>query len=77
MLPGAQLAEKDDGYLRIECASRFMGFIDDLELRVEGEHLLVRSESRTGYYDFGVNRKRINALRQSLALAGYTIPETP
>ncbi|MBU2896304.1 DUF1499 domain-containing protein [Vibrio hepatarius] len=62
-LSGAKLAAKQDGYLRIECTSKIMRFTDDLELRVEGKNLIVRSESRIGYSDFGVNRKRANQLR--------------
>jgi len=65
-LSGAKLAAKQDGYLRIECTSRIMRFTDDLELRIEGETLIVRSESRIGYSDFGVNRKRANQLRALL-----------
>ena len=43
-----------------------MRFVDDLELRIDGNVLLVRSESRIGYSDFGVNRKRAEQLRKQL-----------
>ncbi len=69
-LSGAQTAEKTDGYIRIECTSRIMRFVDDLELKIEDDHLLVRSESRVGYSDFGVNRRRAAELREKLNLAG-------
>ena len=65
-LPGAKTAAKEQGYLRIECTSKILRFVDDLELRIEGDTLLVRSESRVGYSDFGVNRKRAEKLRQLL-----------
>ena len=65
-LPGAKTAVKEQGYLRIKCTSKVMRFVDDLELRVEGNTLLVRSESRVGYSDFGVNRKRADMLRELL-----------
>jgi len=65
-LPGAKTAVKDDGYLRIECTSRIMRFVDDLELRIHDGQLIVRSESRVGYSDFGVNRKRAEQLRALL-----------
>ncbi|KJY75431.1 hypothetical protein TW78_05700 [Vibrio coralliilyticus] len=68
-LPGAKTAVKEEGYLRIECTSKIMRFVDDLELRIEGNTLLVRSESRTGYSDFGVNRKRAEQLRALLRSA--------
>lgn len=65
-LPGAKTAVKKGDYLRIECTSKILRFIDDLELRIQGKQLLVRSESRVGYSDFGVNRKRAEQLRQLL-----------
>ena len=68
-LPGAKTAVKEDNYLRIECTSKIMRFVDDLELKIEGDHLIVRSESRVGYSDFGVNRKRAEQLRSLLANA--------
>lgn len=65
-LPGAKTAAKKEHYLRIECTSQIMRFVDDLELRIDGEQLIVRSESRTGYSDFGVNRTRTEQLRAEL-----------
>ncbi len=68
-LPGAKTAVKEGDYLRIECTSRIMRFVDDLELKIIDDKLVVRSESRVGYSDFGVNRKRANQLRQELSAA--------
>ena len=68
-LPGAKTAVKEDNNLRIECTSKIMRFVDDLELKIEGDQLIVRSESRVGYSDFGVNRKRAEQLRSLLANA--------
>ncbi|TMX72930.1 DUF1499 domain-containing protein [Vibrio rotiferianus] len=69
-LPGAKTAVKEGNYLRIECTSKIMRFVDDLELKIEDNQLIVRSESRVGYSDFGVNRKRAEQLRALLANAG-------
>ncbi|SUP43915.1 Uncharacterized protein conserved in bacteria [Vibrio furnissii] len=69
-LPGAKTADKDGPYLRIECTTRILRFVDDLELKLTDDHLLVRSESRVGYSDFGVNRRRAESLREKLAEAG-------
>ncbi|SKA54266.1 DUF1499 domain-containing protein [Enterovibrio nigricans] len=69
-LPGARIGEQNAEYARIECVSRIMRFVDDLELRKDGDTLIVRSESRVGYSDFGVNRKRIESLREALKQAG-------
>ncbi|EPW7381868.1 DUF1499 domain-containing protein [Vibrio cholerae] len=69
-LPGAVTAEKNAQYLRIECTSKVFRFVDDLELKIEQDHLWVRSESRIGYSDFGVNRRRAEELREKLTLSG-------
>ncbi len=66
-LPGAKTAVKEGDYLRIECTSKIMRFVDDLELKIIDGKLVVRSESRLGYSDFGVNRKRAEQLRQELS----------
>ncbi|MDW1971791.1 DUF1499 domain-containing protein [Vibrio sp. 945] len=68
-LPGAKTAVKERNYLRIECTSKIMRFVDDLELKIAGDQLIVRSESRVGYSDFGVNRKRADQLREKLTQA--------
>ena len=65
-LPGAQLGQKSDNYLRVECVSRVFQFVDDFEVTQQGSTLIVRSESRTGYSDFGVNRERADLFRQKL-----------
>ena len=46
--------------------------MDDLELQLRAEDgiIAVRSASRVGYSDFGVNRKRVETLRQALEVAG-------
>ncbi|EGU43575.1 hypothetical protein VII00023_04023 [Vibrio ichthyoenteri ATCC 700023] len=69
-LSGAKTAVSDDNYLRIECTSTIMRFVDDLELQIKDGQLIVRSESRVGYSDFGVNRKRAEQLRNYLNEAG-------
>lgn len=65
------VAEKDD-YLRAEFASKLMGFVDDAEFLLDpGARVIhVRSASRLGRRDFGVNRARIEALRAAVAARG-------
>lgn len=62
-----EIVTATDDYLRAECRSR-RGFVDDLEFRlaVREPAIHVRSASRTWYAlcDFGVNRRRVEALRQ-------------
>ncbi|MDA9556784.1 DUF1499 domain-containing protein [Vibrio sp.] len=65
-MPGSTLIEQDPSYLRFTFTSRILRFIDDFEVKVEGNTLHVRSESRTGYSDFGVNKKRVEDLRLRL-----------
>ena len=71
-LPRTRIVSETPGYLHAECQSALLGFIDDLELnlRTSAGIIAVRSASRLGYSDFGVNRNRIEALRASLLSRG-------
>ena len=53
-------------YLHVVCRTR-LGFADDLECHLVGDVIHVRSASRLGYYDFGANRARVEALRRQLS----------
>ncbi|PSU32145.1 DUF1499 domain-containing protein [Photobacterium lutimaris] len=70
-LPGASLATKTDHYFRVECTSKVFQFVDDFEVKKQANQLVVRSESRIGYSDFGVNRNRADSFRAMLEKAGY------
>ena len=61
----------DAGYLYAEFRSKLMGFVDDVEFLVsEPEGVIhVRSASRVGRSDFGVNRARIEAVRRRFEAA--------
>ncbi|MEG4024125.1 DUF1499 domain-containing protein [Microcoleus sp. S13C4] len=54
-----------DNYLYAEFSSALMGFVDDVEFLVDDEAKVihVRSASRLGESDLGVNRSRIEAIR--------------
>jgi uncharacterized protein (DUF1499 family) len=56
-------------YLHAECSSALLGFVDDLECLLDrGARVVhVRSASRVGYSDLGVNRRRVEELRARLA----------
>ena len=57
-----------DNYLHIECSSAIIGFVDDLEFYFPEENLIhLRSASRLGYSDLGVNQKRVEQLRKLFA----------
>jgi len=68
-LPRTTLVVDEPGYLRVECRSAIFRFIDDLELMLDADaHVIhVRSASRLGRSDFGVNRARVERLRPALA----------
>jgi uncharacterized protein (DUF1499 family) len=55
-----------EGYIHAECRSRIFRFVDDLEFFfVPDESLIhIRSAARSGYSDFGVNRKRVEEIRR-------------
>lgn len=64
-MPRAMVIRNEGNYLYAEFRSKLMGYVDDVEfLYDEGAGLIhVRSASRLGRRDFGVNRERVEALR--------------
>ena len=71
-LPNTEIINETSNYLHAECSSSVFGFVDDLELnlRTSDGIIAIRSASRLGYSDFGVNRKRIENLRTLLTNQG-------
>jgi uncharacterized protein (DUF1499 family) len=67
-IPGGRVVTIDDGYLHAEFTSRLFRFVDDLELLYDDElpGFHVRSASRVGRSDLGVNRRRVENLRRML-----------
>lgn len=66
---GGKIITEESDYLHAAFTSRIFRFVDDLELRLDRENRIIhlRSASRTGYYDFGVNRKRARQLHNMFA----------
>ena len=66
--PRTKIVESDGDYLHAEVTSRIMKYVDDLEISFlpETNNLIIRSESRVGDGDFGVNRKRVDLLINNL-----------
>ena len=64
-MEGATVIRHEGNYLYAEFRTRLMRFVDDLELTFDEKAgvLHVRSASRLGRRDFGVNRARVEALR--------------
>jgi uncharacterized protein (DUF1499 family) len=61
------VSERPD-YLHVEARSAWLRFADDLEFYLDrrAEVIHVRSASRIGYSDLGVNRRRVEAIRQAM-----------
>ena len=63
--PGCELVTREPGYLYAQCSTRWLKFTDDLEFALDAAAGVIhlRSASRLGAGDFGVNRSRIQGLR--------------
>ena len=62
----SEIVTVDNNYLHATFKSSLFGFADDVELSFDdGRKIIdVRSASRTGYYDLGVNRRRVEEIRK-------------
>lgn len=67
--PGARIVESRADYLYVQYTTRVLKFVDDVEFWFDpvAGVIQVRSASRVGRRDFGVNRQRVEALRARLA----------
>ncbi len=63
--PRLKIIKKERNYIHAVATSRIMKFIDDIEIRNlhEDNILQVKSSSRLGIYDLGVNKRRVQTLR--------------
>ena len=70
-MDGAKIVRSDPDYLYAQYTTRLMKFVDDVEFWYDpaARVIQVRSASRVGKGDMGVNRKRIEAVREALAAA--------
>jgi uncharacterized protein (DUF1499 family) len=66
---GATVIRHEGNYLYAEYRTPLMKFVDDVELAFDEKSgvIHVRSASRLGRRDFGVNRARVESLRNRLA----------
>jgi uncharacterized protein (DUF1499 family) len=62
---GGKIQKEDSHYLAATFTSSFFRFVDDLEIRIDMDQNLIhlRSASRVGHSDRGVNKKRIERLK--------------
>ena len=65
---GATLIAEENNYLAVTFRSKIFKFVDDFELHQNNhtQQLYVRSASRLGYSDFGVNQQRVEFFLEQL-----------
>ncbi len=70
-MPGVTVVAQKDNYLRAQAQTRWLKFIDDLEFWIDPQQtrIEVRSASRLGRKDFGVNRQRLESIRAAYLAA--------
>jgi uncharacterized protein (DUF1499 family) len=80
---GGALEAEGDHYFAATFSSAIFGFTDDLEVRIDPTKNVIhlRSASRVGYGDAGVNRKRAELLKnlynQKVSEANQSLKESP
>lgn len=72
-LPNSKLIQQNDHYLHVEFKTRVLKFIDDVEIVIDDSEKVIhlRSASRSGYWDLGVNRKRIINIQKKFLLLSH------
>lgn len=59
-----KIVDETPAYIRLECKTSVFGFVDDVEFFFSDDSLIhMRSASRMGYSDLGVNRRRLETIR--------------
>jgi len=63
---GGTIQSEKENYLAATFSSTLFGFVDDLEIKIDREHQLIhiRSSSRVGHNDMGINKKRVTLLKE-------------
>jgi uncharacterized protein (DUF1499 family) len=66
-LPRVRIVTESETYLHAEFTSQVFRYVDDVELLLDEEKGVIhfRSASRAGHSDLGVNRKRMEAIREA------------
>jgi uncharacterized protein (DUF1499 family) len=71
-MPRTKTVEERPDYRKVVVTTRLLRFKDDVEfqLRADSGEIAMRSTSNVGYYDFNVNRNRLEMLRSALQKQG-------
>jgi len=72
---GGVVQRHDGDYMHIIFTTPVFRYVDDVELRFDRSRnvIQIRSASRIGRSDFGVNRKRVERIRQALTVASIKL----
>ena len=64
-MDGAKVVDVQPDYIHATFTSAVFHFVDDVEMIFpsDSKQIQIRSSSRIGYYDFGVNRHRVERIR--------------
>lgn len=75
-LPRTRIVADRGDFLQVEFRTRFLRFVDDVEFRIPpgAQVIQVRSASRVGYSDLGVNRRRVEQIREAFERASASNP---
>mgnify|MGYP002825324622 CR=1 FL=1 len=62
--PRLEIINKEKNYIHAIATSRIMKFIDDIEIKNLNQDNIfqIKSSSRLGFYDLGVNKRRLETL---------------
>jgi uncharacterized protein (DUF1499 family) len=68
VVPRTTIVESTEDYIRVESTSRLLGFVDDAEFYLPATEKVIhmRSASRLGESDLGVNRRRLEQIRLAM-----------
>lgn len=71
-MPRTKVVRQEEAYMHLECSSRLFRFVDDVEFWFDDANKVIhcRSASRKGYSDLGVNRKRVEQIREQFTAIG-------
>jgi uncharacterized protein (DUF1499 family) len=64
-----RIVSHDKNYVHVEFTTAVFRFVDDVEFLIDEKNrtIHVRSASRVGYSDLGVNRKRVEKIRKNFS----------
>jgi len=68
LLQGGSIVDEQEDYVYATFSTAIFRYMDDIELRFDAEHQVIhlRSASRMGRSDFGVNRSRMEQIKAAL-----------